>query len=196
MNLQAAQELLERPGEVSAIQLALVNPREEARLMQEISSALPHLRVISLQQALLGREELLSRLSRLSLTLSAVVFFAGLLAVSLGIAAAVKERTREIGIFRAIGFRKRHVFKMILLEGVFISLGGGMLGYLAGALLTRLLAPCSWAAGRRCPGAQIFSCRLCCWPSSWACWPASTQPGRRQSLTRLRPFAFINTPYV
>lgn len=141
MNLQAAQELLGRPGEVSTIQLSLVNPGDEAILLQEISSALPHLRAVSLQQALLGRDELLNRLSRLGFTLSLLVLFAGLLVVSLGIAAAVKERTREIGVFRAIGFRKRHVFKMILLEGVFISLGGGVLGYMAGILLTRLLAP-------------------------------------------------------
>ncbi|MEW5921359.1 MAG: FtsX-like permease family protein [Bacillota bacterium] len=141
MNLPVAQGLLGRPGEVSTIQLALDSTGNEGKLLDEISVALPHARAISLRQALLGRDKLLNRLSRLGLTLSLLALFAGLLVVTLTIGAAVRERTREIGVFRAIGFRKMHVFKMILLEGVFISLCGGLLGYTTGVLLTRLLGP-------------------------------------------------------
>ena len=112
-------------------------------MIEEISLALalPHARAISMQQVMLGRDELLSRISRLGLTLSLLVLFAGLMVVTLTISAAVRERTREIGVFRAIGFRKKHIFKMILLEGIFISLCGGLLGYISGKLLTRLLGP-------------------------------------------------------
>lgn len=142
MNLAVAQGLLGRPGELSTIQLALNSSAgNEGALMEEISLALPHARAISLRQAMLGRDELLSRLSRLGLTLSLLVLFAGLMVVTLTIGAAVRERTREIGVFRAIGFRKTHIFKMIVMEGVLISLCGGLLGYVTGTLLTRLLGP-------------------------------------------------------
>ncbi len=142
MNLPVAQGLLGRPGAVSTIQLSIASSEgAEGALLEELSIALPHARAISLRQAMLGRDELLTRLSRLGLTLSLLVLLAGLMVVTLTIGAAVRERTREIGVFRAIGFRKRHIFKMILLEGIFISLCGGLLGYISGTLLTRLLGP-------------------------------------------------------
>jgi putative ABC transport system permease protein len=45
---------------------------------------------------------------------------------------SVNERTREIGIFRAIGFRRGHIMQIILLEAMVVGLIGGVLGYLGG----------------------------------------------------------------
>jgi putative ABC transport system permease protein len=45
---------------------------------------------------------------------------------------SVNERTREIGIFRAIGFRRGHVMQIILLEAIVVGLAGGILGYAMG----------------------------------------------------------------
>ena len=53
---------------------------------------------------------------------------------------SVHERTREIGIFRAIGFRGSHIVQIILAEAGFTGLLGGLTGYLAGSLLARYLA--------------------------------------------------------
>ena len=41
---------------------------------------------------------------------------------------AVRERIPEMGLLRAIGFRQTHIMKLILLEGIAISLIGGSLG--------------------------------------------------------------------
>jgi putative ABC transport system permease protein len=45
---------------------------------------------------------------------------------------SVRERTGEIGIFRAIGFRKSHVMRIIFLEAGIVSGLAGVLGYLIG----------------------------------------------------------------
>jgi len=51
----------------------------------------------------------------------------------------VKERTREIGILRAIGAKKREVLTQFLLEAVVISLAGGLIGVAAGYCAMPLL---------------------------------------------------------
>jgi putative ABC transport system permease protein len=55
--------------------------------------------------------------------------------------ASVNERTREIGIFRAIGFRKKHIVQVILLEAFLIGLLAGLLGFAAGVGFSRLTLP-------------------------------------------------------
>jgi putative ABC transport system permease protein len=48
--------------------------------------------------------------------------------------ASVLERTREIGILRAIGMKRRQVSGMVLIESALIGAAGGLLGICAGAL--------------------------------------------------------------
>ncbi len=54
--------------------------------------------------------------------------------------ATVMERTREIGIRRAIGARRREIMRQFLTESVLISAGGGLLGVGCGFLLAWLIS--------------------------------------------------------
>jgi putative ABC transport system permease protein len=53
---------------------------------------------------------------------------------------SVFERTREIGILRAIGWPPRRVMRMILMESVLLSIGGGVVGTAGGLGLIVLLS--------------------------------------------------------
>ena len=54
--------------------------------------------------------------------------------------ATVMERTREIGIRRAIGARRNDILRQFMIESILISVGGGMLGILFGVALSWLIA--------------------------------------------------------
>jgi putative ABC transport system permease protein len=54
--------------------------------------------------------------------------------------ATVLERTREIGIRRAIGARRGDIIRQFLLESVLISIGGGLVGIAFGYFLSWLIA--------------------------------------------------------
>ena len=49
--------------------------------------------------------------------------------------ATVTERTREIGIRRALGAKRRHIVTQFLVETVVLSIGGGLLGIALGLLI-------------------------------------------------------------
>jgi putative ABC transport system permease protein len=52
---------------------------------------------------------------------------------------SVKERTKEIGLRKAIGARKRTILAQFLLESTFICLVGGIAGLIAAILLSYLV---------------------------------------------------------
>ncbi|MDP1624060.1 MAG: FtsX-like permease family protein [Bacteroidales bacterium] len=49
---------------------------------------------------------------------------------------AILERTRELGMLAAIGMNKQKIFSLIMLESVFLSLTGGIIGITMGTALT------------------------------------------------------------
>ena len=53
--------------------------------------------------------------------------------------ASVMERTREIGVRRAIGARRRDVIRQFLIETTIISLAGGVIGIIVGVGLSQLI---------------------------------------------------------
>ncbi len=58
--------------------------------------------------------------------------------------AAIRERTREIGVRRAVGARQRDIVRQFIVEAVLISFAGGLLGIAVGFGMSELIG---WFAG-------------------------------------------------
>src|SRR6185503_8673044 len=54
--------------------------------------------------------------------------------------ASVMERTREIGVRRAVGATRRDVIRQFLIETTIITVAGGLAGTVVGVLLSELVA--------------------------------------------------------
>jgi len=52
---------------------------------------------------------------------------------------SLMERTREIGLMKALGFKRKDVHRLFLIEASFLGLVGGILGILTGYLTTKLI---------------------------------------------------------
>lgn len=71
----------------------------------------------------------------LSLLIASVSLGVGGIVITNIMLVAVVERTQEIGMRLAVGARKRDIRRQFLLEATLLSVAGGMLGVLLGALL-------------------------------------------------------------
>jgi putative ABC transport system permease protein len=139
-SLARVQSLLGKPEQLSLIEVsALCKDCPVEDIVAQISERLPHVKVSAIQQSVRAREQTVERLTRFSAAVSAIVLAIGALMIFTTMMGSVVERTKEIGVLRAIGFRRSHIIKGLVIEVAVISMLGGLLGWAAGVVG-------SWAA--------------------------------------------------
>lgn len=84
-----------------------------------------------------GSRQIMQIASGMSSGLQVVLIFIGTLTLMIGgvgvmniMLVSVQERTREIGVRKALGARRRHILLQFLLEGLAITAAGGLIGIL------------------------------------------------------------------
>jgi putative ABC transport system permease protein len=138
-HLADAQEAFNKPGRISMAEVAALCkdcPIED--MVRQISEALPRAKVMAIQQVVRSRMEMLEQFKKFAYGISAVVLLIGSLVVLVTMMGSVRERTDEIGIFRAIGFRRSHIMRIVFLEAGILSLLAGVLGYGLGLAAVQL----------------------------------------------------------
>ncbi|MFE0155626.1 ABC transporter permease [Nonomuraea sp. NPDC059007] len=107
-------------------------------LRQGLESALadrPDVRLFTKDEYVVDVTSDLSAFVWISTVMLGLSFLIALLGIVNTLALAVLERTREIGLLRAIGMRRRQIRAMIRRESVLISLAGALLGLAAGLVI-------------------------------------------------------------
>jgi putative ABC transport system permease protein len=140
--LKEAQRLFRKQEQLSLIELAALCydcPIEE--IVRQTSEKLPGARVMAIRQTIESKMEAMHRFEHFSLGISIVMLFVGALIVFTNMTASVNERTREIGVFRAIGFRQTHIMRIILTEAFVTSFVAGVAGYFVGFGISKIVTP-------------------------------------------------------
>jgi putative ABC transport system permease protein len=141
-DLGLVQESMKKPGALSLIEIsAYCNTCPIEDIVQQISEKMPHAKVTAIKQTLQTKMEALDHFKRFSIGISIIVLLIGGLIVFTNMMASVNERKREIGIFRAIGFRKSHVVRIIFLEALIVGVVAGVIGYGLGLGFSQFLGP-------------------------------------------------------
>ena len=141
-DLKVSQKVLGKDGKLSMVEIAAFCrgcPINELTL--QIAEKFPNAKVTAMKQAVMSKMQSIEMFKSFSLGISIIVIFIGSLLVLVTMMGSVNERTREIGIFRAIGFRKGHVMQIILLEAMVLGVIGGLTGFCIGNLLAWGIIP-------------------------------------------------------
>ncbi len=131
--LSTAQSIFGKSGRVSMAEVAaLCKDCPIEAMVKQISDALPGAKVMAIQQVVKSRMETLAQFKKFSYGISGVILLIGSLVVLVTMMGSVRERTDEIGIFRAIGYRKGHIMKIVFMEAAIVSGVAGITGYFLG----------------------------------------------------------------
>jgi putative ABC transport system permease protein len=144
--LDQLQQLSSQQGKVSTIHVRLrpapageVQEEYLKRAQAQIEAVLPGLRAVPAAERA-GNNQFVQLAHASAWGTSLIALLIGILGIANTMAMSVFERTREIGILRALGWKRRQVMILIQLEASVLGLGGGFFGIALGWCALRLLA--------------------------------------------------------
>ncbi|MEM3623279.1 MAG: FtsX-like permease family protein [Candidatus Bathyarchaeia archaeon] len=159
MNITDAQEVTGLTGKINRLDVYVVDVSYATQVADTIKTTYPELYVTSYQdrlanlqnmqtmysQTLNNAESSIAQAQATATQLIVIAVAATSLIVFFVMLYSVRERTKEIGILKAIGFSNWNVMSQFMLEGVLIGLIGGVAGVIIGTIaapfLSALLLP-------------------------------------------------------
>ena len=129
--LKNAQNLLALPGAVTSLEITVTDVYAAETIAQQIAQ----LTGVEANSWIKTSAQFFAAISAQTTANTAIRFFVGL-SVALGITSvlvvSVVQRSREIGILRAMGISQGQILRVFLLQGGLLGLAGSMIGCLIG----------------------------------------------------------------
>lgn len=126
-----AESLLELPGGITVIDVTV----QDIFAATDLATRIAGLTGLKAESWMQTNAQLVNALASQSMSTRMISFFVGL-SVAFGIASvlsiSIVQRTREIGILRAMGTRRSQMLRVFLVQGALLGLAGSALGALAG----------------------------------------------------------------
>jgi lipoprotein-releasing system permease protein len=192
MALRTAQSLLDLPGGVTTVDVTVADVYDAETVARRIATSAD----VQADSWISSNAQFFSAVSAQSMSNTSIRFFVGL-SVAFGIASvlvvSVVQKSREIGILRAMGVSRGQVMRVFLLQGGLLGLGGALVGSAIGSLALIVWQRRMLAADGTPLFALVFSGALFGWTLALATVTgllAALAPARRAA--RLDPVDAIN----
>ena len=143
MSLPIAQDLLGMQGQLTSMTVYAEDVAAVDDVVSEIQEAYPGYMVVSMgdmqsrfgdrivqqQEGIIGTiDENLSSIQSMGFGITVVSVIIGVLLIFGLMFYTVRERTKEIGTLKALGFSNRDVLKQFMYEGLYVGFIGGIIG--------------------------------------------------------------------
>lgn len=141
--LSTVQELASRPDVVTGVFVAVAPGADPTAVADAIERDLPHLAAIQDVQDYAEVDQGVEIMDALTLAISLLAVAIGAIGVMNTMVMSVFERTREIGVLRAVGWRGSRIIRMIVAESLVLCILAAAVGVAVGVAASRavLLVP-------------------------------------------------------
>ncbi len=133
-----------RRGEVGIFYILIDKPENSGRIAQEVDAAFRNstaqTKTESEHAFTVGFLSLLGNVKMFLIAISSAVMFTILLVSANTMAMSVRERVREVGVLKTLGFTPGTILELILGEACAISVVGGLMGYLISVFIMKGIA--------------------------------------------------------
>lgn len=131
LDMKQTQSLLNLPGAATVIDVTV----RDIFAADTVAARIARLTGLKAESWIQTNAQLMNALKSQSLSTQMISFFVAI-SVALGIASvlfvSVIQRTREVGILRAMGITRRQMLLVFLIQGGIFGLGGSLIGGMAG----------------------------------------------------------------
>lgn len=131
--LKDAQKIADYGDNVTLFEIKLNKLEDTEKIKKQIETRFPKLDVSTSSEAAENQEDI-KMIVGFSNLISVIAVIVGGIAVMNTMVMSVMERTREIGVLRAVGWRENMVIFMVMKESLIITLFGGIFGIMLGVL--------------------------------------------------------------
>jgi putative ABC transport system permease protein len=136
---------------VSSIALTVSDEEQTSYVVEEITSLLRYrhqlgpgadddFRIISMEEIASTLSETIGTLTLLLGAIAAISLLVGGIGVMNIMLVSVVERTREIGIRKALGARERDIWGQFLIEAILLTFTGGIIGVIIGWVVSYIVS--------------------------------------------------------
>lgn len=128
--MKLAQQIFKQPGKVTTVALRLEDPAQAGAISQKLQG-MEGVEVITMTELLGTQQRLMDSAKMLVMAIVFIAIAISAVGVLNTVLMSVFERTREIGVMRATGASKLHIFSLVWLETLLMTAVGGVVGLLA-----------------------------------------------------------------
>lgn len=148
LSLPLLQQVMQKQGQVNFVNVKLRHgSRNVEQVAKSIQEQIPDYRV-DLAEDVASKNEGVKTFEAMNWGTSAIAILVGTFGVMNTMFMSVFERTREIGILIALGWKRRRILRMILWESVSLCVAAGVVGIVFGVIVLEILAVTPWMHGR------------------------------------------------
>jgi len=152
--LREAQALFGKPRQVGFLDIKVEDPHRVEEVRQRIEEGFPEV-TISLSSDFAERLPDLQAMEALMGGISILAVIVGGVGMMNTMVMSVFERTREIGVLRALGWRRRRVLLMVIGESLLLGLFSGIVGILMGVAMDKALGLLPFLGGFLTPSFRL-----------------------------------------
>jgi putative ABC transport system permease protein len=142
LSLPLLQGIIGSPNQINAIDVRVTpgtNERQVQQLTQQIQQTVPEVRAVTVSEHL-SHSEGFRLVKAMSWGTSLLAILVGVLGVMNTMLMTVFERTHEICVLLAVGWKRSRIMRMILYESALLGLFGGIIGVTIGVIGVKLLS--------------------------------------------------------